>query len=229
MGRGIHNRYAHSRQDRVLAELLKRYARGRVIDIGCGMKPYASLFPPAVEAHIGLDRPDGTHGVAGVDVLGTADQLPFASESFALALATNVLEHLRFPARAVAEAQRVLIPGGVLVTTTPFLWHIHEAPRDFFRFTRFGLEEMILSAGLEVVEIRPASGFWGTFGQLAAYNLDRHRHKSRLLGPLLVPFILAVQYLGAALDRVDRDTRWTFLYFAVARKPVSADQQADAE
>ncbi len=78
---------------------------------------------------------DGNH-VIGVDVdraalaraqergLETAwadadETLPFPDESFDVVVAAEVLEHLRLPERALAEAMRVLRPGGLLVGSVP--------------------------------------------------------------------------------------------------------------
>ncbi len=44
----------------------------------------------------------------------------------------------------------LLQPGGLILVTVPFLLKIHQAPFDFTRFTRYGLEEMGKSAGLQV-------------------------------------------------------------------------------
>src|SRR5438874_1182331 len=73
------------------------------------------------------DRPQGamqaTLAEAGVElVLWDLEQTPYplADESFDVVVMTEVLEHLRdYPARSLAEARRILRPGGILVLTTP--------------------------------------------------------------------------------------------------------------
>lgn len=219
MPRDYYNRYAHAVQDRRLSALIDEHLAGRIADVGCGTKPYRELLAGRADQHIGLDRPDGTHGVSAVNVFADANSIPLASSSCDGVLGTNVLEHLLKPAEAVEECYRVLRPGGACIFTTPFLWHIHEAPRDYFRFTRHALEEMMTGAGFVDIQIIAVSGFWGTFGQLLAYNLHRHVQRRRWLKPILFGPILGVQLLGAALDRVDRDSRWTFLYFTLGKKP----------
>ena len=219
MPRGFYNLYAHTIQDRRIARLAREHLTGTVLDLGCGTKPYAALLAETVTHHIGIDMPSSAHGSEEVDAFAGADQLPFRSDAFQGVLGTNVLEHLSKPDHALAECRRVLAAGGWCVFSTPFLWHVHEAPRDFFRYTRYGLENLLREAGFEQVRVFAVSGFWGTFGQLLAYNLHRLGSRSRWLMPLLVPGILAAQLAGYAMDRLDRDERWTFLYLSIARKP----------
>lgn len=42
--------------DRKLKEFAGKYVKGRLINIGCGRKPYRDLLQPHVAEHIGLDR-----------------------------------------------------------------------------------------------------------------------------------------------------------------------------
>jgi SAM-dependent methyltransferase len=84
-----------------------------------------------------------------------------------------VLEHLEEPEAAIRECHRVLRPGGTAIYTVPFIWHLHEEPRDFFRYSKYGLRYLFEKVGFEIVELRALSGFWVTFGQLFVYNLYR--------------------------------------------------------
>ena len=54
-----------------------------------------------------------------------------------------MLEHVAAPERAIAELHRVLAPGGALVLSTPFVFEIHEAPHDYYRFTEHGLRQLL--------------------------------------------------------------------------------------
>jgi 2-polyprenyl-3-methyl-5-hydroxy-6-metoxy-1,4-benzoquinol methylase len=49
----------------------------------------------------------------------SANRLPFASETFDFAVMSELIEHLKAPRLCLAEASRVLKPGGILVVTTP--------------------------------------------------------------------------------------------------------------
>jgi SAM-dependent methyltransferase len=92
---------------------------------------------------------------AGVDVAADAELLPFRDGLFTHVECDAVLEHVRDPARVIAEIARVLEPGGYAHLVTPFCHPFHEYPKDYRRFTPDGLAA--LASSLEVV----ASG-WRT-------------------------------------------------------------------
>jgi SAM-dependent methyltransferase len=84
---------------------------------------------------------------AEVDVLCDAHELPFGDASFDAVVTTAVLEHVADPARAMAEIERVLAPGGYLYSEIPFMQQVHEGAYDFTRFTMSGHRR--LAAGFE--------------------------------------------------------------------------------
>jgi len=83
---------------------------------------------------------------------------PFAESTFDVIVATAVLEHIVEPRRFFAETYRVLRPGGVLICTTPFIYRMHSAPEDYWRFTSAAITQLARTAGLSVVEVRPVGG-----------------------------------------------------------------------
>lgn len=195
------------------------YLHGRLIDIGCGRKPYRELLAPFVSEHVGVDHEESMHGSDEVDLMGSAYAIPAPDGSFDSALCSAVLEHLEEPEAAIRECFRVLREGGTAVFSVPFIWHLHEEPRDFFRFSKHGLHYLFEKAGFEIVAIEPLSGFWVTFGQLFVYNLYRFNR-----GPLraIVPAIgLAIQGAAYGLDKIDKSEQWTWMYLVKARKPIS--------
>ena len=115
-----------------LEEFLTLYkTEEQILDLGCGRSKYSKFFPN----RIGLDHCSGK----GVNVIGDAHNLPFSSSSFSSVLSTEMLEHVQDPQRVVNEIERVLEPGGTVILTTRFVFPIHEAPHDYYRFTRYGL------------------------------------------------------------------------------------------
>lgn len=207
---------------RLLEPRLERAGRahftGRLLDIGCGTKPYRSMFADVVDEHVGLDHAGSFHDTSNVDLLGTAYEIPAPDDSFDCAVSTAVLEHLEEPEQALRECHRVLKPEAVAVYTVPFIWHIHERPRDFYRFSKYGLRYLFEKAGFEVVEIEALSGFWATFGQLFVYNLYRF-HRGVLRFVPVIPLVgLGVQGISYVLDRLDKAEDWTWMYLVVARK-----------
>ena len=218
MARELKNALINRIHDGVLKQFGRRYLKGRLVDIGCGTKPYASLLRPFVTEHVGVDHESSLHCTSAVDVFGTAYAIPASDASFDCAVCTAVLEHLEEPELALRECNRVLRPGGVAIYSVPFIWHLHEEPRDFFRFSKYGLSYLFEKAGFEVLEIKALSGFWVTFGQLFIYNLYRLNR-----GPLkwfhIIDLVgLVLQGAAYLMDKLDRTEQWTWMYMVVARK-----------
>ncbi|HEY5984208.1 MAG TPA: class I SAM-dependent methyltransferase [Anaerolineales bacterium] len=219
MARTISNLLVNFIHDREFLRAARQHLRGRLLDIGCGEKPYGKMLAPLVVNHIGVDHPGTLHTHQNIDTYGTAYALPVASNSFDSAISTAVLEHLEEPEAALRECFRVLKPGSTAIYTVPFIWHIHEEPRDFYRFSEYGLRYLIRKIGFEEVSIRALSGFWVTFGQLLVYNLYRLNRGPIRWFHLLDPVGLLMQLVAYLLDLIDRSERWTWMYIAVARKP----------
>ena len=126
------------------------------LDIGAQNGPYAVHFP----RRIALDIKPGL----GVQIIGDAQALGIADASFEVVLCTEVLEHLPEPQRAIDEIFRVLAPGGHLVLTTRFLFPIHDAPHDYFRFTKYGLRHLLRQ--FEILELQEETDAVGTLAVL---------------------------------------------------------------
>jgi len=192
-----------------------------MIEIGCGDKSKNYLVGEYVSEHVGLDHEASYHDGSRVDIVGTAYDIPEPDCSFDCVLSTAVLEHLEDPTKALAEAFRVLRPGGYAIYTAPFIWHLHEEPRDFYRYSKYGLEYLFDQAGFEIAEIKPLGGFWITFGSEFNYYLSDFRK-----GPIkyLTRSIVAiVNFMLCACNRLDtkghvKNDRWTWMYLIVARK-----------
>lgn len=218
MAKELKNILINSIHDKQLLDYAERYLSGNLIDIGCGIKPYKDMLSPFVEEHVGVDHEATFHDKSNVDLFGTAYDIPADDEIFDSAICTAVLEHLEEPEKALRECCRVLKPGGIAVYSVPFIWHLHEEPRDFYRYTKYGLKYLFEKAGFEVLQITPLSGFWVTFGQLFVYNIYRfHRGPLRYI-PVIPALGLVIQGVSYILDRMDKSEQWTWMYMVVARK-----------
>jgi SAM-dependent methyltransferase len=105
-----------------------------------------------------------------------------------------VLEHVPEPERALAEAVRVLRTGGRLILTVPGVWPTHEAPYDFWRFTRHGVLRLLAQHGIEFGELKVLGGLWATVGQMVNLELGRHA--------VLRELVPVVNLASGALDRL---------------------------
>jgi len=205
--------------DEHLLQAFERYARGVLVDIGCGTKPYADALKPYVTRHIGVDHPGTLHTTHAIDVFADAYNTTLDSGIADVVLSTAVLEHLERPQDAMNEIARILAPGGHAILTAPFFWHLHEAPRDFYRYTKFGLEHLIRHAGLEPIEIQPLAGYYVTAAQEFCYVVDWRRQ-----GVLKRP----VEWMQEGVQRAaywlytsgrDKATDFCWMHLAVGKKP----------
>ena len=214
------NRLAHVQLEDALHYVASKHATGRLVDVGCGQKPYAELLSAFVTEHVGVDHPESPHSLEAADVLSSAYQIPLESGSFDTALLSEVIEHLEDPTAALAEVRRLLRPGGKVILSAPFMWVLHEEPRDFYRYTPNGLRLILTDAGFEQITIWPISGQWSTVALLFGYALRPYR-----VGPLrrmIDGLALASQATAAWIDRNHFKPGGTYDHIAVATNP--ADQ-----
>ncbi|HOZ36492.1 MAG TPA: class I SAM-dependent methyltransferase [bacterium] len=118
-----------------LKEFIKsQSSQDKTLEIGCGDRYYDEFFPNKISIDFDPDRHP--------DLVADAHHLPFADNEFSVVLCAEVLEHLSDPPQAIAEMRRVLKPGGKLILTTRFIFPIHDAPGDYYRFTEYGLRQL---------------------------------------------------------------------------------------
>lgn len=127
---------------------------GRLLDFGCGAKPYQSLFSKATE-YIGVDYAGEGHDHAdeNIDVYYDGKTLPFLNHSFHAIFSSEVFEHIFTLPAILPELYRVLQPGGKMLITCPFAWEEHEIPADYARYTRFALQDLLQKAGFSIIKV----------------------------------------------------------------------------
>ncbi|MFN0154413.1 MAG: class I SAM-dependent methyltransferase [Gaiella sp.] len=111
----------------------------RLLDVGCGEKPYGPLFAPFVSTHVGVDPVENP--VA--ELRGPIEALPVDDGSFDVVLCAQVLEHVDDPSAAARELHRVLAPGGRLLLSTHGAMVFHPAPVDHWRWTHTGVARVL--------------------------------------------------------------------------------------
>lgn len=131
----------------------------KILDLGCGSKPYEAIFPFA-EKFVGFDVERNER----VDFVGFNWDLPFQDNEFDALISTQVLEHTAKIPETVKEIRRVVKSGGLIYISVPLTFPEHGIPYDFYRFTRFGLMEIFKE--FEVVKIEPHNGYISTMFRL---------------------------------------------------------------
>lgn len=183
---------------------------GWVLDIGCGDRWVSSALPLGC-LYVGLDYPTTVDlGYPGhPEVFGNAASLPFRDSALDTVLMLDVLEHLASPQRAIAEAGRVLKPGGRLILHVPFLYPLHDEPHDYQRWTVHGLRRLCESHGLALEHTAAVGHPCETAAALFAIALAKScllvlskKRISTLLVPLLATAIPLVNVVGWSLARL---------------------------
>ncbi len=146
------NPFYHARRElfRTVKQLAPQLG-GKILDVGCGNKPYMDLFSGDDYVGLEIDTP-ANRANKRADYFYAGEVFPFPDQSFDSILCNQVLEHVFTPDLFLGEIFRVLKPGGQLLLTVPFVWDEHEQPWDYARYTSFGLKSLLEKNGLDVVE-----------------------------------------------------------------------------
>jgi SAM-dependent methyltransferase len=206
-------------EDAVAAFAGELAAGARVLDAGAGEGQYAGYF--ARQRYCGVDLAVGDAGwdYSKLDAVADLTALPFGDGVFDAALNIVTIEHLREPGRALAEMARTLKPGGRLLVAAPHEWEVHQAPHDYFRYTRYGLEYLLERAGLEAVEIRPAGGYFRLLARRLLNGLQFFTGGIRWLGFVPAAILLVPPaVILPLLDGLDRERNFTVGYLCWAKK-----------
>lgn len=216
------------------------FAKGLMLDLGCGTKPYYEIFNKKTDAYYGLDalnhrEPDyfTDRNAHSPDILGDVVNLPIKSGCVDAILCTQVIEHLSQPDSALKECYRTLKNGAYIFLTCPQAYPIHDKENDYFRFTALGIKYLLEKNGLKVEKIMRHGGFFIEqallFNIYINYNLFREGEGLSLTRVILVVgkiFLTPVLLLGNALMNIlalglnffDRDENFTHNYTVIALK-----------
>lgn len=153
---------------------------GKVLDFGCGSKPYQSLFK--FDKYLGADieNPGHDHKNENIDIFFDGINLPLENETFDSCFSSEVFEHVFELDKVINEIKRVLKVGGKVVVTTPFVWDEHEVPHDFCRYTSYGLKSVFERNGLKVISITKYGSFLETIIQMLMLYFYRVTLKRRV-------------------------------------------------
>lgn len=186
-----------------LKNCMKRL-HGRVLDIGCGNKPYSVFLNKDVE-HVGLEIIYGSR----VDYIYDGIHIPFIDEYFDCLLCTQVLEHVEQIHIFIQEIARCLKPGGLMILTFPFIYNQHGVPHDYRRYSQFGIQQLLQNK-FNIESVMLEGGIGSTLGLLFLNWLNIQMSKNGLgklfkviLLPFFLLFTLSINILGYILDKLD--------------------------
>jgi SAM-dependent methyltransferase len=232
----------------LIVDLLRRVApqaRGRLLDVGCGEKPYEQIFLPFVTEYLGIEH-EATFAVTAA-ALGTRKpdltydgrRLPFDDRSFDTVLNVQVLEHTPHPGALIKEMARVLKDDGLLILSAPFQFRLHEQPHDYFRYSPHGLRILCGEAGLEITQVLAQGSLWSVLGHklnsYLALRVARVGGLAQAMGklphesataepvrlwtlPVVAPAMLGIAGAARLLDRVAPDPEEALGFVILARR-----------
>lgn len=191
-----------------------KYSAGTVLDIGCGRQTAKQAIKEDCD-YFGLDylQTASDWYNASPQIYGDAQQLPFQQASINTVLLLDVLEHLPSPSSCMAEIKRVLKPNGTAIIQVPFIYPVHDAPLDFHRWTKYGLERLFQQHELELMKAKSVGAPIETAALISCIALSKHvlnwldKKNPLCLFIVLLPFAIFIincfSWLVARLSRED--------------------------
>lgn len=179
---------------KVINRITRDYFRNQsVLDIGCGEMPYKSILTNHSCEYRGVDieNPDYQKTVVP-DLFWDGKNLPVKDNSQENILLIEVLEHIPDPLSVLKEAHRTLKSDGLILITVPFVWNLHDAPYDYYRYTPFAIRKLMDTSGFQIIELSSFGGWNSSLGtMLALYSrraLKGKKHQ-KLISKLVFPFV----------------------------------------
>jgi SAM-dependent methyltransferase len=175
-------------------------ARARILDAGCGSG--RNMVDLARHGDVtGVELSDASAALArerraGEVLEGSVMEMPFAADSFDLAVSLDVIEHLDDDGGALRELRRVVAPGGALLVTVPayqWLWSGHDEINHHHR--RYSRATLLAAA------------------RAAGWRCERTTHFNSLLLPVAI--------LLRALDRLHSSTTESSLDLWIPPAPLN--------
>ncbi len=212
-----HNR-VRTAIEKVLMPLIS--SKATCLDVGCGERPFEYLFHKGCYVGVDIENSGRSLHMKKPDYFYDGEILPFENESFDLVLSTQVLEHVPNPQKILNEMARVCKKGGFVVVSLPFVYQEHEEPYDFFRFTQFGINELLEKSGLKSEKILKDSSALETIAVIfSVYIIHNFIPKNKFIGYMFTLFLLLpVQYLAMLLSKIFPDNGQLYLNNIVLAK-----------
>jgi SAM-dependent methyltransferase len=223
---------ATSSIDRFVISTMAELESGNlVLDAGAGECRFKDKLKKDVR-YVAVDTSwgDQTWDYSNIDVAATLENLPFDSNVFDSIICTQVLEHVREPQILLNELFRTLKEGGIICITAPQGWGIHQAPHDYFRFTRYALFYLLEKARFEQITITPSCGYFGYLANRLTVlpKVLFWQIRKKWLRLLLLPletvsyglFVILLPVILNAIDFLDRKKDFTLNYLVKGKKKI---------
>lgn len=226
--RKLYNWVIYDNWDKWLLEYAKYY-KGILVDLGCGTAPYKFFFLQYTNKYIGVDWTNTLHN-SKADVVSNLNEKVELADNYAdTIISLSVMEHLCEPQCFLNESYRILKNNGFIILQVPWMWWIHEAPYDYFRYTPYGLKYMFEKAGYKNVHIQPTTGFFTMWVLKMNYFslkwIKGSKIRKIITKAILLPIWYITQKAAPFLDNMHRG--WSLEsagFFVIAKKEEKANE-----
>lgn len=133
-----------------MVPFIKEYASGDILDYGAGQLAWREDLRSRGQSYFSLDVGDTHPDLDLAHAAGAPYPLPDAS--YDTVFCCSVLEHATDPASLLTDIHRLLRDEGTVILSVPFIYYLHGAPFDYWRFTRYGVEALVHSAGFDILQ-----------------------------------------------------------------------------
>jgi len=147
----------------------------------CSDAPFQGVFPNRIKVADNKNE--------GADMVVDYYNLPFKDGEFEIVVCTGLLEHVKEPYKIIQEIKRVLKKGGQLLLSASFAFSIHEAPKNYFHFTPYGLKYLLRD--WSKTEIKGSCNTMKTMAIL----LQRICYQSKMFLPMKILLFLIVKLI----------------------------------
>lgn len=203
---------------KAVLEGIDRYLKGKLIDIGCGHMPLKSELEHKVGKYDTLDIEPRTDGVKFIG--SVLDMHMIENSSYDSVISLAVLEHVPDPFRAVSEINRILKLDGIFMLSVPHISRLHELPHDYFRYTEFGIRELLEKRGFKILHIEKAGTLISYLGHQIStvligltWHIPLIKHLIFFLNKIFIVFPFAL------IDKtLMKNSLMPMNYFCVAQK-----------
>lgn len=213
---------------RVIADLvanfyftyLGKYAKGKLLDLGCGHVPLYNAYKNFIEDNICIDWDNSYNKNIYLDYSADLNlKLPLNDNDFDTIILSDVLEHIKNPFSLWEEMNRVLKQDGTLLMNVPFYYALHEEPYDYFRYTKHSLKSMAEDNGFHVLYLEPIGGIPEILADIISKSLSQIPLFGNVLALVIqqLTWIFINTKIGKKISNVSSH-KFPFGYTMIARK-----------
>jgi SAM-dependent methyltransferase len=197
--------------------LLKRFAKGKVLDIGAGRLAYQKMLLQYCEEYKSVDFKKTNEKL---DYVADAQDMKkvIKDNQFDTVFCSQVLEHIPEPQKAINEIHRVLKKDCHAILSVPFLGYLHNEPYDFFRYTKYSLKFMGEKAGFEVLKIQESGGLFSFMGYVWSTLFVGFFSGFPVINKIVFYLNIPICYFWIFLDKLTKNSKIMPLNYLVILK-----------